>query len=589
MDRPGWNARRWVALAAGLLCYACFWGLGQTTPGLSIRFVAPFTNSNAGELQFWLGSALLVLPGGALLGYALHPFIWEAAQRARRALVEMDSRQLSLALVAIFAVAVAVARLGRAIFLLDYPITDDEYAARFGGQVLAMGQASVPAFDPLAALPTRFLFLHDGKLSAFDWPGVQLAWAFSEWTQSGPWIFAFASALAVSFVAALVGHRLGRFWGAVAAGLALLSPMICTLSYTSHAHLLSRGLLALALWCYVMSETRGKPGWWVATGFCVGGAFLCRPTEIACLALPLVLSLMIRAVRRQPGAPFASAGFAFGVAGPLLAFAVFDWAVTGNPLLPARFAANPLLTEAWAGPLAGLKDPALFWHRFGANTSHNLLMLVIWFAGPLGAALAALGFSADRLTRLLGLGVLCNLGLGLTHDNFGLHLVGPIHYSEAAVPLTVLAVHGMVRIKRWCEEKSIPLPEVSGVLAGALALSLGTFSLWQSVALQRQAVVQRDIYGFLESAGLTNAIVLAPRYGPLWQGLSDEYRRTGSFIYDWRRPRPDWSDDVLILHDAPGVLEPLRQHFANRHFFRLRATTQAPYLELRSIGGLESK
>src|SRR5260370_3709482 len=113
MDRPGWNARRGVALAAGLLCYACFWGLGQTTPGLSIRFVAPFTNSNAGELQFWLGSALLVLPGGALLGYALHPFIWEAAQRARRALVEMDSRQLSLALVAIFAVAVAVARLGR--------------------------------------------------------------------------------------------------------------------------------------------------------------------------------------------------------------------------------------------------------------------------------------------------------------------------------------------------------------------------------------------------------------------------------------------------------------------------------------------
>src|SRR5712692_11214720 len=94
MDRPGWNARRWVALAAGLLCYACFWGLGQTTPGLSIRFVAPFTNSNAGELQFWLGSALLLLPGGALLGYALHPVIWEAAQRARRALVEMDSRQL---------------------------------------------------------------------------------------------------------------------------------------------------------------------------------------------------------------------------------------------------------------------------------------------------------------------------------------------------------------------------------------------------------------------------------------------------------------------------------------------------------------
>src|SRR5260370_32578382 len=203
----------------------------------------------------------------------------------------MGWRESRLALLVLFILGVALARVGRALVLLDFPITDDEYAARFGGQVLAMGQAAVPAFDPLAALPTRFLFLHEGKLSSFDWPGVQLAWAFSEWTRSGPWIFAFASAAAVSFVAALVGRRLGRFWGAVAAGLALLSPMMCTLSYTSHAHLLSRGLLAVALWCFVMSETPGKPGWWVATGFCVGSAFLWRPTEMCCLALPLVLRL----------------------------------------------------------------------------------------------------------------------------------------------------------------------------------------------------------------------------------------------------------------------------------------------------------
>src|SRR5262249_62099785 len=109
-----------------------------------------------------------------------------------------------------------------------------------------------------------------------------------------------------------------------------------------------------------------------------------------------------------------------------------------------------------------------------------------------------------RFTRLLGLGVLSNLALGLAHDNFGLHLVGPIHYSEAAVPLTVLAVHGMARIKRWCEEKAIALPAVSGLLAGALGLGLGTFTRWQSVALQRQAGVQHGIYCFVASASLTN-------------------------------------------------------------------------------------
>ena len=71
MDNSRWNARRLSALAAGLALNACFWGLGETTPGLSIRFVAPFTNSNAGELQFWLGVSLLLLPSGGLIGYAL--------------------------------------------------------------------------------------------------------------------------------------------------------------------------------------------------------------------------------------------------------------------------------------------------------------------------------------------------------------------------------------------------------------------------------------------------------------------------------------------------------------------------------------
>ena len=48
----------------------------------------------------------------------------------------------------------------------------------------------------------------------------------------------------------------------------------------------------------------------------------------------------------------------------------------------------------------------------------------------------------DHFTRLLGLGVLTDLLLALFHTNMGLHSVGPIHYSECAVPLTVIAVHG---------------------------------------------------------------------------------------------------------------------------------------------------
>src|ERR1700687_6029343 len=185
MKQSRWNSRRVGALIAGVLLYLCFWGLGETSPGLFIRFLPPFTASSEGELYFWLSTALVLLPAGGLIGYGLSPLIWRAAQRAWRGLGQMDSRQLRLGLVVLFILAVALARVGRSLVLLDFPITDDEYAARFGGQVLAMGKMAVPVFEPLAALPTRFLFLHDGKLSGFDWPGIQVAWAVAEWTRSG--------------------------------------------------------------------------------------------------------------------------------------------------------------------------------------------------------------------------------------------------------------------------------------------------------------------------------------------------------------------------------------------------------------------
>ena len=587
MEQSRWNSGRVGALIAGLSLYLCFWGLWETAPGLFIRFLPPFTNSNEGELSFWLGAAILLLPAGGLIGYGLSPFIWGAVQRAWRALSQMDSRQSRLGLVVLFILAVALARVGRALVLLDFPITDDEYAARFGGQVLAMGKVAVTAFDPLAAFPTRFLFLHDGKLSGFDWPGIQVAWALAEWTRSGTWLFALVAAFPVTFLAASAGRRLGRPWGAVAAAVALLSPMICALSFTSHAHLLSRGLLAFALWCYVTAEARSKPGWWAATGFGVGAAFFCRPFEIACLTSPLILALLVRALRRESGAARAWWAFAAGAAGPLIAFALFNLALTGNPFFPARFAPNPLLREPWLGALAGFSNPALLWHRFGSNTSYNLLMLAIWFGGPLGAALAALGIPFDRFTRLLGWGLLCNLGLGLLHDNSGIHLVGPIHYSEAAVPLTLLAVHGIVCLRRWCEQKDIGLRMVSSLLCGAAVLSLGTFIFWQSLALRRQAFVQGYIYGFLDSANLNNAIVLAPQFGMLWRSSSMGFINTGTFVFDWRRPAPDWSDNLLILHDVRGVLGPLRQRFADRSFFRLHPTQEAPYFQLAPISASE--
>ena len=42
------------------------------------------------------------------------------------------------------------------------------------------------------------------------------------------------------------------------------------------------------------------------------------------------------------------------------------------------------------------------WQRFGDNLSYNVLMLAIWFLGPMGLVLVAAGALTDRFTRLLG-------------------------------------------------------------------------------------------------------------------------------------------------------------------------------------------
>src|SRR5262249_49759316 len=154
---------------------------------------------------------------------------------------------------------------------------------------------TVPAFEPISALPSRYLLLLNGQLSSFDWPGAQVAWAFSELTRSGPWVFALSAGLAGLFVAKAIAQRLGRVWAADGAALFLLSPMMLTLSFSSHAHLLSRGLLAIAIWAYLAANESKRWAWWVATGFAIGAAFFCRPMEIACLVLPLVMDVAVRA------------------------------------------------------------------------------------------------------------------------------------------------------------------------------------------------------------------------------------------------------------------------------------------------------
>jgi hypothetical protein len=572
-NRTAVSANRTVARLVGCFLVLVFFGLEMTMPGLTITFRTHLTASSPGEVYFWLAHALLLFPASCLLGYGFAPQLGPPIVRLWGAINALSRRERFVAVLSLFLVAVAVARLGRFTFLYDFPFTDDEYAVQYGGRIMASGHAMAPLVLPKAALPSLFLYFKDGYVSSGDWPGGQAVWAIGELTRLGPLVWAVLAALPVGALAILMGSRIAVAWGLVAALVFLFSPMALMLSMTSHAHLASRGMLALALTGYWFAEQRGGMRLWTLTGCALGLGSLCRPLEIAFFSAPLLVWAVVQSLRRAPGYSRALPGLVLGGAIPVLLLLAHAFAVTGDPLLPPRFsdqASDALVRQT-------------LWYRFGANMGYNTFMLAIWFLGPLGIVLFAAGVMTDHFTRLLGLGVATDLSLALFHANSGLHSVGPIHYSECAVPLTIIAVHGLDNLLRGARHHRFdPLP-VASAFTVALVVGLGLFDVTHALALREQASVQRDIYGWIDQRVYDphgpKAVILAPPF-ELTSFHFPAMAKTGTWVHEWRRPLSDLSDDVLILHDRPDVEPPLRRQFPDRRFYRLVLSQREPYADL---------
>src|SRR6185369_8882416 len=140
-NRTAVSANRTVARLVGCFLVLVFFGLEMTMPALTITFRTHLNASSPGEVYFWLGHALLLFPASCLVGYALAPPLGSALSRLQASVSVLGRRELTLGLVALVVSMVAIARLGHFVFLYDFPMTDDEYAAQFGGQIMASGHA----------------------------------------------------------------------------------------------------------------------------------------------------------------------------------------------------------------------------------------------------------------------------------------------------------------------------------------------------------------------------------------------------------------------------------------------------------------
>jgi hypothetical protein len=571
-------ASRWLLAGLGVFFLAAAWGLGFSATGTELHYGGALSTSSPSTANFWLAYLLLIVPGALMVGgwagpaahaWRMHP-AWSSASASTQRLLW----------ILLAAVAILAADLGQRWIMLGFPLTDDEWVARFGGQVLAHGELGISLSEAEAANPQRFtVTLLDGRVTSFEWLGGQLAWALGEWSGTGGLVFAVCAGLTFWAVAlACTFHpRVAKAWPAVV--LFLCSPMAVAVSVMLHTHTVARCFVALAILCWMGLARRGGRAWALGLGLAVGGAMLTRPVESAVLLLPLAAALVWDALRGRNDARSHFLAAILGGLGPLLLLLWYQSAITGNPFEIPRFHES-----ASGDALAALT----LTERFGSNLSHNLMMLCLWFAGPFGIVLVTAGFTGDRTTVLLGSGVALLLLLALAHPYTGIHMVGPINYTEALPSLVLIAAVGASRLEEWWRSVAHDRPWLPSAALIGLLISGLWFNVQSLSGLRAQAQIHDTLVGGVEREldrlGVGRAIVLAPRYIHVWHSIP-VFRERSTFVYDWPRPTPDGAGPVvfLTLPRTPAQVADALRTWPDRAIFVLQLMEEWPYLRLAPL------
>jgi hypothetical protein len=509
------------------------------------------------ELRFWLAHWFLAWPALTLMALGFVEYAAPGLKRLHGWLQGLTPRRWRLAGLGYALLLVLLAVVGRSYFLLDLPITDDENLVVFGARMLLEGDLSVPILQPDGAFTQNVTYRHEGMVSSFDYPGTLLFHALSMGSGLGSLLYALAAGLTGLAVAGSAQRLLGRSGAAVAAGLWLFSPMTSALSMTEHAQLASRCFLACAIWLYLRlvtgSETPRRDGALIALAGGLG--FLTRSAEAACVLLPITIHLAWR-LGQDPRLRRAALA-AVPIAAAILGFyAWYNFEVTGIWYLPPRY-----------GPerhLAGIPFGSPL-YLLGTNLGHNLMILLIMGLGPLGVAAAMAGARRYPPWATLLTGVSLQVGLAMLYDDTGIHIVGPIHFSETMLGLTLLASAGVVRASEFLRERGVSRAIPATVFAAYLVGGLGLLAFVHDLGLQKQAENAMMIVDAVEEADLENAIVLGGSPIRLIFAHPDS-RETGSWVY-WLPPPDPYFRDEVIFADPETDLAALREQFPDRDLY----------------------
>ena len=567
-----------VALALGCLFVVAFIKFGEPYPyrhsaGSSFRYLGVF------EMRFWLAHLFFLVPGCFLMAVGIAPGLGASIGRLWRRLPVLRPKQRVLLFVGFGFLLLFVAVIGRDLVLLGLPITDGENATRFGGQILASGKLAVPILEPDGGFAQRFTHRAGTWVSSNDYPGAIGFAALAELT-IGSLLYAFAAAATGLLVVASASVVAGNRGALVAAVFWLTSPMAQTLSMTTHSQLVSRLFVASAVLFYLLlvvgRDTRKRIG--AGFGAFAGLAIATRSLEAGAVVVPLVLHVSLCAWRtsflgkhrsdgQQSEEPesttvarfrraIGSAGLAF--ASFLALFALYNWTITGNPLIPAQYSDGSNFGVPYA------RESVL--NSFTFNGAFNWMLFAIAGLGPIGTVLAFSTVATRRWTKALGYSALAMVGVSSLHGDTGIHTLGPVHYAELSVVVTILAAFSFVHLAEVLKRHVLPRQTIGLAVASATCGSMLIFTIILSAGLSAQAYPRRVVLDFIAKNVEPPAIVVGKP--PVSSFIVAESGPIGTWVKEWPYPDPALSDPILYLR--PRVVPAdVRAAFPDRNLYQV--------------------
>jgi dolichyl-phosphate-mannose-protein mannosyltransferase len=547
--------RSLLLAAASALCLAEIWIAGLYYHGYEV--LAGRHGWFPNEMAFLLYYLLFGLPAILLLTAAVAPSLGPRLLERFDAAGALPSRDVAASVTCAAALTFLLVTLVRFALLKDAAISDDEHAYAFMGQLFASGRVYVPSLPPALRpfLDNQFI-INNGKMYGIYFPGHPAALALGELLQVMAWIPTLSATLTVPLAFAISRRIFGPRTALLTLPLLLVSPYFLFPSATLLAHSTAAVLQMAFLYCILRVKERPEAvGWWIGAAVALAWATLTRPFSCPIFAAPWLIWLAVDLWRRRSGQAWAGAGlFCLIGAGAIGMLLLYQYTLSGSPFV-SGYQTFSRMHPDWA--LIGKALDAMPPLPSINELMYTLARLNFWLFGWPTSLMLALCFRSTAGGTRLFAGVVGVLLVYMVISAATIQPVGPVHYSELAVPLVMLSASGLERLvelmRRAVARPALARAAIALPLAATLC-ALVTYLPIYGASLRASADLTRAPDEILTSQGITRALVFVHTLPAL-------HVSPYSWAYYRRNNHPDLTDQILYVN----YLGPER----NRDFARL--------------------